>query len=230
MSLINRNNLSYIYCIEQYFLSLTKKGVALSPLDYQKIKSWEKRGVPLNVVCKGIKNGIEFYRKTHGPHKPMPRSIKFCEGLVEKEFINHKRLRVGVNFRQQGEVYEKKVILRGIDGLIDKIENTIIRENNKKFKELYSTVRDRIRDLRSNVNKSYLHVYAELEEMDRFFLNEFCRLISHDELTSLVDEAETRLSSLRTQMSQEAYERTRETIKSLLLRKRYGLLKIELGG
>ena len=107
MSLINRNNLNYLSCVEQYFLSLTKTGTALSPLDYQIIKSWEKRGIPLNIACNAIKRGIESFKKTHGFNKPLPKSIKYCENLVEEDFVNYKGRKVGAHFKQAGKLEDK---------------------------------------------------------------------------------------------------------------------------
>lgn len=229
MSLVNRNNLSYQYCVEQYFLSFIKSGVALSPLDSQTIKSWKKRGVPLNIVCAGIKKGVESYKKTYGPYKPPPRSIKYCEGLVEKEFINYKRLKVGAHLRLEGKADEKKVLLRGIDALINKMTNVIVGERDEKLKGLYNTVRNRIVDLGSNIDKNYLYIHAELEKTDRFFLDEFCKLISPDELASVMEETEEKLSLHKFRMNKEAYERTLGSLRNLLVRKRYGLLSVEFG-
>jgi hypothetical protein len=42
-------------------------------------------------------------------------------------------------------------------------------------------------------------------------------------------EAEERLSLHKIKMSQEAYERTFISLRNLLVRERYGLLKIEIG-
>ena len=229
MSLLNRNNLNYLYSVEQYFLSLLKTGTALSPLDYQTIKSWEEKGVPLSVACNAIKRGIESFKKAHGFNKPLPKSIKYCENLVEEEFANYKRRKVGTHFKQAGEFEEKIILLRKINALIDKIAKVADRENDEKVRKLYATVYDEILKLSSNIEKNYLYTYTEVEKTDKYFLNEFLKLIPSDELSSLMKEAEEKLSLHKIKMSQEAYERTFITLRNLLARERYGLLKIEIG-
>jgi|GEM_PF-445154 len=229
MSLINRNNLSYIYSVEQYFLSLTRRGVALSALDYQMIKSWEKKGVPLSIVCAGIKKGIDSFKNTHKVYSFLPRSIKYFECLIEKEFTNYKSLKVGAHLKQGKDVEEKEAIRLRLDVLIDKTENLIIKEKDNNIKLLYSLIYNKILSVKSHIDKNYLHIYAELETIDRFFLDEFCKLILSDELTGIMKEAEQRLSQHKFKMSKEAYERTLESLRNLVVRKRYGLLSIQIG-
>ncbi|MEW6614584.1 MAG: hypothetical protein AB1401_03830 [Thermodesulfobacteriota bacterium] len=229
MSLINRNNLSYLYCVEQYFLSLTKIGTALSPLDYQIIKSWEKRGVPLNVACNAVKIGIESFKKTSGLNKPLPKSIKYCKNLVEEEFINYKRRKVGTHFKRSGELEEKIVLFKKINVLIDKIARITDIEKDEKVRKLYAVVYDRILRLSSNIDENYLFIYTEVERIDKYLIDEFLKLISPDDVTTLMGEAEEKLSLHKIKMSQEAYERTFISLRNLLVRERYGLLKIEIG-
>ncbi|MFH2012633.1 MAG: hypothetical protein ABIJ37_08050 [Pseudomonadota bacterium] len=229
MSLINRNNLNYLSSVEQYFLSLTKIGTALSPLDYQIIKSWEERGIPLNIACNAIKRGIESFRKTYSFNKPLPKSIKYCENLVEEEFLNYKRRKVGAHYKQVKELDEKTILLKKLDSLITKIANIIDEEEDKKLKKLYSKTYNRVLKLSSTIDETYLSIYAELEKIDKYFINEFLKLISPDDLTTLIREAEDRLSSHRIKMSKEAYEKTFISLRNLLVREQYGLLKIEIG-
>jgi hypothetical protein len=49
---------NYLVTIEQFFLSLKDSGMALSATDYDLIQQWENRGIPVNVVCRGIENGV----------------------------------------------------------------------------------------------------------------------------------------------------------------------------
>lgn len=229
MSLINRTHLSYLRCVEQYFLSLTEKGLSLSPIDYQIIDSWKARGIPLSIACSGIKTAITTYNRNYGSFTSPPKSIRYCEGLVEKEFANHKRLKVGSHFRQEEPADDKKALLRRIDKLIDKIDAIIIREKDEKLRRLYVRVRRRVQGLRSDIDKKHLYIYAELEKIDKSFLSEFCNRMSPEALTLIVEETKEKLSSHRHRMTHEAYERTSESLRNRLVRKRYRLLSIDIG-
>ena len=54
----------YFLTIEKLVLSLKESGLSLSATDYDLIQQWENRGVPVNVICRGIETGFfEFERK-----------------------------------------------------------------------------------------------------------------------------------------------------------------------
>ena len=57
-------NPNYLVTVERFFLSLKDSGLALSATDYDLIQQWENRGIPVNIVCRGIENGVaEFDRQ-----------------------------------------------------------------------------------------------------------------------------------------------------------------------
>ena len=61
---MNLENQNYLVTVEQFFLTLKDSGLALSATDYDLIQQWESRGIPVNVVCRGIENGVvEFDRQ-----------------------------------------------------------------------------------------------------------------------------------------------------------------------
>ena len=51
-------NQNYLVTVERFFLSLKDSGMALSATDYDLIQQGENRGIPVNVVCRGIENGV----------------------------------------------------------------------------------------------------------------------------------------------------------------------------
>ena len=51
-------NQNYLVTVDRFFLSLKDSGMALSATDYDLIQQWENRGIPVNVVCRGIENGV----------------------------------------------------------------------------------------------------------------------------------------------------------------------------
>ena len=229
MSLINRDNLNYLSSIEQYFLSLINTGVSLSPLDYQIIRSWEKRGIPLSVACSGIKRGIESFVKANGPYKPLPRSIKYCENPVENEFINYKRLKIGAHLRKEEEIDEKTILLKRINVLKVKIEDAIEGERDETLKRLYTIVYNKVENLVSNIDQTHLLIYSEIEAIDRYFMREFYKSMQTEEFNALLNETKGKLSSLKIKMSKDAFEKTLETLIDRNAKRRYGLLEIKIG-
>lgn len=81
MSLESQN---YLVTIEQFFLTLKDSGLALSATDYDLIQQWEGRGIPVNVVCRGIENGIDEFGKQN-TRLSSRVSLSYLKVYVEEE-------------------------------------------------------------------------------------------------------------------------------------------------
>ena len=55
---MNQESPNYLVTVEQFFLSLKDSGLMLSATDYDLIQQWESKGIPVNIVCRGIENGV----------------------------------------------------------------------------------------------------------------------------------------------------------------------------
>jgi len=81
MSLEDQN---YLVTVEQFFLTLKDSGLALSATDYDLIQQWEGRGIPVNVVCRGIENGVaEFDRQNSRQSSRV--GLSYLKVFVEEE-------------------------------------------------------------------------------------------------------------------------------------------------
>lgn len=84
MSLLDKKNLNYLLTVEQFFLSKKDSGLALSANDYHLITQWEERGVPINVLCRAIDNGVrKSQQKNRG--RPQKFSLIYLEEGIEQE-------------------------------------------------------------------------------------------------------------------------------------------------
>ena len=74
----------YLVSIEKFFLSLSESGLSLSATDYDLIQQWENRGVPANVICRGIKTGFVEFERTN-PRQPSRISLNYLKAFIEEE-------------------------------------------------------------------------------------------------------------------------------------------------
>ncbi len=83
MSDLPASALDYRTVLSEYFLGLRGSGLMLSPLDEEVVAEWERRGVPIAVVCRGLRRGLEDLaeRRAGGP-----RSIRALRFAVEDEW------------------------------------------------------------------------------------------------------------------------------------------------
>jgi len=87
--------LSYQAVVAEYFLGLRGAGLMISPLDQELVAEWERRGLPVAVVCRGLRRGLEALAERNPPGASLPRSIRALRFGVEDEWHAYRRDRVG---------------------------------------------------------------------------------------------------------------------------------------
>ena len=92
---------NYLKDVENYFLSLAGEGVMLSSLDYGLISEWRERGIPKELVLRGI--GYAFRSRGHEETGGRGvRNIKQCAEYVES-CIRDYRSTTGGHRESEGE-------------------------------------------------------------------------------------------------------------------------------
>ncbi|WP_242338533.1 MULTISPECIES: hypothetical protein [Anaeromyxobacter] len=92
MSDLPASALDYAAVVSEYFLGLRGAGLMLSPLDEELVCEWERRGIPVAVVCRGIRRGLE--QQQEGGARP-PRSLRALRLAVDDEWRDYRSGRVG---------------------------------------------------------------------------------------------------------------------------------------
>jgi hypothetical protein len=95
MSDLPADALSYQAVVAEYFLGLRGSGLMLSPLDEELAAEWERRGVPVAVVCRGLRAAREALLAERAPGSPPPRSLRAYRFGVEQEWNAYRKGRVG---------------------------------------------------------------------------------------------------------------------------------------
>ncbi|HXC88264.1 MAG TPA: hypothetical protein VNU23_10775 [Candidatus Cybelea sp.] len=76
------NHFNYFTEIETYFWKKRGTHLLVSPLDWAIIETWQRAGVPLEAVMKGIDHAFESYRRSRrGGGKPLT-SLVYCTDAV----------------------------------------------------------------------------------------------------------------------------------------------------
>jgi hypothetical protein len=87
--------LSYETVVAEYFLGLRGAGLMLSPLDVEQVRAWERRGLPVAVVCRGLRRGLEDAARDRPAGSPPPRALRAYRLAVEDEWRAYRSGRVG---------------------------------------------------------------------------------------------------------------------------------------
>jgi hypothetical protein len=76
------NYFNYFTEIEEYFWRKRGSHLLVSPLDWAIMETWQKAGVPLEAVLKGIDSAFDSYgRSRRGAGKPL-KSLAYCTDAV----------------------------------------------------------------------------------------------------------------------------------------------------
>ena len=76
------NYFNYFTEIENYFWKKRGANLLVSPLDWAIMDTWQKAGVPLEAVLKGIDQAFESYQRSRrGAGKPL-KSLAYCTDAV----------------------------------------------------------------------------------------------------------------------------------------------------
>jgi hypothetical protein len=78
----NWNYFNYFTEIEEYFWKKRGAHLLVSPLDWAIMETWQKAGVPLEAVLRGIDHAFETYQRSRrGAGKPL-KSLAYCVDAV----------------------------------------------------------------------------------------------------------------------------------------------------
>jgi hypothetical protein len=75
------NYFNYFTEIEEYFWRKRGAHLLVSPLDWAIVETWQKAGVPLDAVLRGIDSAFESYQRSRRGGRPL-KSLAYCVDAV----------------------------------------------------------------------------------------------------------------------------------------------------
>jgi hypothetical protein len=92
MSDLPASTLGYHAVVTEYFLARRGTGLLVSPLDEELVAQWERQGIPVAVVCQGVRDGLAALAERGA--RP-PRSLRALRLAVEDAWRAYRSGRVG---------------------------------------------------------------------------------------------------------------------------------------
>src|SRR3954471_1606263 len=75
------NYFNYFTEIEEYFWKKRGAHLLVSPLDWAIVETWQKAGVPLEAVLRGIDSAFDSYQRSRRGGRPL-KSLAYCVDAV----------------------------------------------------------------------------------------------------------------------------------------------------
>lgn len=210
------DNPDYIKDIEKYFLSLAGEGIMLSSMDYNLIRDWKKRGVPKELVLRGINRAFSDRDKKESARSGFQKGLRQCAEYVEKCVIDFRPGYAGGGVKRGQDI-----VPGGIVGeAAEKLGRMVDAEKNKTLRDYYAGLRLKILRLGQSESENLLKTLSELEEesMDEFFNG-----LPEGEKEKIILDAEGMLKGRARYMTDSAYRESLISFRNEILGSRYGI-------
>jgi hypothetical protein len=107
------NYFNYFTEIEQYFWQKRGAHLLVSPLDWAIVETWQKSGIPLSAVLKGIDRAFESYaRSRRAAGGRQMKSLTYCVDAVLDAADEEKELSAGTGPRASGATGKEETFSR----------------------------------------------------------------------------------------------------------------------
>ena len=168
------NYYNYFTEIEEAFVRRRGRHLSLSPLDWSLIESWQKRGVPLRLVLRGINTVFDSVGKDPIRLKGI-KSLSYCKNEIESIYRDWLASNVG---KQETQDYDS-VARKGATGDHTSAPG-LFAENDVKF-HLESIIRElnSARPYKTElVDKTLAKIVSELEGISDLNADVFEKLLN----------------------------------------------------
>ncbi|MGH7799293.1 MAG: hypothetical protein ACREOW_01520 [Thermodesulfobacteriota bacterium] len=207
---------TYVKDVENYFLYHVGKGIMLSPKEYELIMKWKSRGVPKEVVFKGISRGIDNYKKKI-ERSGFPRSLIYCASFIEEEIKNY-------SYRSQIE--SAMIELKPNDFIkrvLNRLANLIASEKREMIRRHYIEARKKVSDLISLNDEG---IFKMLEEIEEEFYESFFQSLPQSEQERIISKAKEMISKRSRFMTEKAHRESVLAFRNEILARDYELKSI----
>lgn len=221
------NYFNYFSEIEETFNSRRGKYQFLSPIDWALMEDWEKRGVPLHVVLRGIEKVFDNQDAKSGRRRTV-KGLNYCREEIEAQYEEWLERQVGKNTAEsappdaENSPFSADSIGEHFSRVSAELQNAIEKAGGE-LKEVLARVGARLAELSKD--------YADAENLENS-LSDLEKLIDAALLKTRDEELTTQitknLASYKNKMEAEVYERTFELMLLKELRARAEIPRLSL--
>jgi hypothetical protein len=102
MTVRRADRLTYADLVTDFFTEIRGRGLMLSPADLDWVTRWESEGIPVEVVCRGLKAAVEHHAAKRPGARP-PQRLGYYAPAVADAFRAHLERSVGGRPREEEE-------------------------------------------------------------------------------------------------------------------------------
>ncbi|MGI9533595.1 MAG: hypothetical protein ACR2NW_01485 [Thermodesulfobacteriota bacterium] len=157
------NTDTFIQEVENYFLTLSEKGLMLSSKDYFLITEWMERGLSKEQIYSGFRKAFE--EKTKG----RIRNIYDC-----KEYVENSEVRTNRSEPDKIDVVESS---NYIDRIISNFDKLMANEKRPNLLKLHKIYKSKV----SKLNAVNNNIFEEINRIEKKYFAKFLDYLEEDE-------------------------------------------------
>lgn|GEM_PF-1283482 len=234
------NYYKYYTEIEEAFVRRRGKHLILGTLDWDLMRSWEKKGVPLRIVLGGIDTVFDGLDKNPNSAKNV-RSLSYCKGEIESQYEKWLANQVGKSESTRHQVEEaskekddeEKPTLFSNRVMEEHLENVIVGLEKSKAKSpggLRQLLEETIETLKSNkVNCSDAEgLEGLLEVLEKRIDVALLETLDEKSLSNLTRKIEQDLVKAKMKINDDSYQKTLDLMINKSLREDFEIPRLSM--
>jgi len=223
--------------VEKYFIRKRERAASLAPIDWPIVKSWEERGIPLEVVFKGIDNAFARFREKSSSEDDTIRSLAYCQYDVESCWQAYQERVLGKPPQEfpkdASQRAEREKILDHLDALMARLAQSSEISDYRQISEALNQTLSALRSLRSQLEVSGAafkptEIYSQLKGLEEELVSAIERTLPLPQAAQLFVRAEQKLAGYKEDMSPQVYTETLRTVFRKELKALFPLLPFDL--
>ncbi len=164
------NYFNYFTEIEEYFWKKRGAHLLVSPLDWAIMEAWQKAGVPLEAVLKGIDKAFESYQRSRRGAGKALKSLAYCTDAVLEAAEEQQEAAAGSGPKSgraaAAEVFSREEIKTYFAKNMEKLLQAAAK-NSARLPEMAARLTEIAKSLDANVTLLDVPGKLDLEDLER---------------------------------------------------------------
>lgn len=200
------NYFNFFTEIEETFVRRRGRNLFLSPIDWAMMEDWQRRGVPLHIVIRGIESVFDVYDKKRGPRTI--KSLLYCREEIEARFVEWAAMQAG---RADGVAFDGGgFVLGDVRRHVENAVAALRSSSNELLRGDFERAAMRLEELSANLSEDLETIDGSLANVEKLLDNALLTKSDKQHLKILKKEVAAMLRTHRSEMEPSAYDRTIE--------------------
>lgn len=240
-----QNYFNYFTEIEDEFVRRRGRHILISPLDWSLIEMWKTRGIPLDVVLRGINSSFDNFDKAIRKRANKVNSLLYCQQAVEVQYEQYCSARVGSKAESDGSSEERSETSNAVTHLTPDTVTSFLTDRRQDLLNLLERYKDVavvsealsrsierlsliLDTLSATGDASPERLESDLTQIETILFEALKEACDAEELTAIRREGQSQLKRYRAAMSKEIYEQTLNTFVARTIRDKFDLPRLSL--